>query len=604
MTGVILGIWCSSSIVNAAAVSSQETEAVSVITGFAEFHIQEHTLEFDADYKPELDFVLGQMPDQLEVYLDGEAEAVSIDVEWFDVEEAYETSDEYYFQFSPSWDETKYVLHEDLDLLTEAPYIAVFLKRAESGIATFAVTSSPYETQIFEYLVGEMGYSVAAACGIMANIQCESGFNPINMENLYESELGFTDETYTMAVDDGTYTNFAIDRVGYGLCQWTSPGRKQGLEEYAWECGTSIGDAGMQLSYLEKELVSGYRRLYRNILTLEDTAENAYVIGYDFCYDYERPANTERNAIKRGNLARDTYWMEYCSEGAAVYAGNLEQLSASAGKITVKGWAYDPEDPAAAMEMRIYVNGKLTASCVADKVRSDIHSAHGCGENHGFELTFDSGLSDTMTATVKVYAVNPYEMTGKYQVTGSPKNVLVVVGNNPFTDVRKSDFFYEPVLWAVSKGITTGTSETMFSPNAVCTRAQAVTFLWRANGCPDPTGNANPFADVKQGEYYYKAVLWAVEKGITTGTSSNTFSPDATVTRSQFVTFLWRTAGKPASGAGNSFTDVMGDAYYANAVLWAVEKGITNGTGDGKFSPDASCTRGQVVTFLYRSASK
>ena len=171
-----------------------------------------------------------------------------------------------------------------------------------------------------------------------------------------------------------------------------------------------------------------------------------------------------------------------------------------------------------------------------------------------------------------------------------------------FDDVKDpSQYYYEPVYWAVEKGVTTGSSPTTFNPNAGCTRAQVVTFLWRAAGKPEPARTENPFNDVKADAYYYKAVLWAVEKGVTTGTSDTTFRPDATCTRGQIVTFLWRSNDQPEpTKTDNPFTDVKADQYYYKAVLWAVEKGITKGTSDTRFSPDSTCTRGQIVTFLYR----
>lgn len=168
-----------------------------------------------------------------------------------------------------------------------------------------------------------------------------------------------------------------------------------------------------------------------------------------------------------------------------------------------------------------------------------------------------------------------------------------------FHDVTRFDYFYDAVKWAVDHDITSGTGRFTFSPNAVCTRAQTVTFLWRAAGSPRPVSTVNPFTDVHYGDYFYQAVLWAVENGITMGTSATTFSPDATVTRAQVVTFLWRANGQPAAW-NSGFTDVSADAYYAKAVAWAVQNGITTGTGFGVFSPDAACTRAQIVTFLYR----
>ena len=170
----------------------------------------------------------------------------------------------------------------------------------------------------------------------------------------------------------------------------------------------------------------------------------------------------------------------------------------------------------------------------------------------------------------------------------------------PFDDVSSRDYYYDAVEWAVEQGITSGTSRRTFSPDAPCTRAQVVTFLWRAAGSPAPMLNKNPFTDVRTGDYYYDAVLWAVQNGITTGTSATTFSPDATVTRAQVVTFLWRANGQPAAG-NSGFLDVSSNAYYARAVDWAFANGITTGMDYGAFGPDTACTRAQIVTFLYRA---
>lgn len=175
---------------------------------------------------------------------------------------------------------------------------------------------------------------------------------------------------------------------------------------------------------------------------------------------------------------------------------------------------------------------------------------------------------------------------------------------NHFVDVPTAAYYYDAVLWAAEKGITSGTDATHFDPNGVCTRAQAVTFLWRANGSPEPTTADNPFADVSADAYYYKAVLWAVEKGITEGTTTTTFSPDAVCSRSQIVTFQYRAALSPTTGTVNPFTDVADSAYYANAVLWAVKEGITQGTTATTFSPNDDCTRAQIVTFIFRQLGK
>lgn len=171
-----------------------------------------------------------------------------------------------------------------------------------------------------------------------------------------------------------------------------------------------------------------------------------------------------------------------------------------------------------------------------------------------------------------------------------------------FTDMpAKDNWAHDPIDWAVANQITSGTAADKFSPDAVCTRAQAVTFLWRVAGSPEPAGNSNPFNDVAEDAYYFKAVLWAVENNVTAGTGATTFSPDATCTRGQIVTFLWRYEGEPtATEDGNPFADVKAGAYYETAVLWAAEAGITAGTSATTFSPDIACTRAQIVSFLYR----
>lgn len=209
----------------------------------------------------------------------------------------------------------------------------------------------------------------------------------------------------------------------------------------------------------------------------------------------------------------------------------------------------------------------------------------------------DSYVSDIVAATGHSFA------DGKCSVCGADDPACLP--ENPFIDVEEADYFFIPVLWALQKEITNGISATEFGPNAHCTRGQIVTFLWRACGSPEPTMTANPFSDVKEAEYYYKAVLWAVENSITTGMSETTFEPDATCTRGQVATFLWRTQGKPDSQSStNPFVDVRSGEYYYDAVLWAVGNGVTQGTGINTFSPDDSCTRGQIVTFLYRVLAK
>ena len=246
-------------------------------------------------------------------------------------------------------------------------------------------------------------------------------------------------------------------------------------------------------------------------------------------------------------------------------------------------------------------NGDVTAS----------HKSASKGTTVTLTVDPDKGyVLDTLTVLDgKDKELKLTEKNGKYTFTMPASKVTVeamfkaeqTTGKNPFTDVPAGSYYEDAVIWAVDKGITTGTSATTFNPNGICTRAQAVTFLWRAAGSPAAKSSAMPFADVKAGSYYYDAVLWAVEQGITKGTSDTTFSPDATCTRAQIVTFLWRANGSPAVSGNSAFTDVAADAYYAAAVTWAEKNDVTGGIGGGLFGSNNNCTRAQIVTFIYRS---
>ena len=279
------------------------------------------------------------------------------------------------------------------------------------------------------------------------------------------------------------------------------------------------------------------------------------------------------------------------------------------------------------------VNANATALTVAATFKASSSGGGGGGGGGGavstYTLTFDTNggsaidkITKDSGTTIDLAAYKPtragYTFTGWFSDKALTKAVTSVkltanttvyakwtqnggTAQNPFVDVKEGAYYYDAVLWAVEQKITSGTSATTFSPDASCTRAQMVTFLWRAAGSPKVENGKNPFTDVKADAYYYDAVLWAVEKGVTSGTSATTFSPDATVTRGQTVTFLYRNAGSPEVSGTMPFTDVEADAYYAKAVQWAVQQKITTGTSETTFSPMSDCTRGQIVTFLYRA---
>ena len=342
-----------------------------------------------------------------------------------------------------------------------------------------------------------------------------------------------------------------------------------------------------------------------------------------------------------------------CSESADI----LELLRVNY-QLSISGWDYaqaklresmltpdwQPEDPAIVS----YKDGVLTGKSVGKTTMTatlpdggtelsvTVNVTQATSEHHWQNIRYDwledlsqvtasadcshcdELLTETVKTTSRVTKQPTYEAEGETTYTAVFKNKTFATQNktvsipklvkpdgpdNPFVDVREGSYCYDPVLWAVHHDplITNGTDATHFSPDAACTRAQVVTFLWRAKGCPEPRNRNTPFSDVKSSDYFFDAVLWAVENGITTGTSLEKFSPKKACTRAQVVTFLWRAGGMPAPAAANNpFTDVPAGQYYTNAVLWAVGKGVTSGTGASSFSPDKTCTRGQIVTFLYR----
>ena len=227
------------------------------------------------------------------------------------------------------------------------------------------------------------------------------------------------------------------------------------------------------------------------------------------------------------------------------------------------------------------------------------------GRDQTFTITPDKGyaVSNVKIDGKSIGAVKSYTFENVRR-THTIEVIFMKANGNPqtgvFVDVATGSYYEDAVDWAVENGITQGTDDTHFVPDGICTRAQAVAFLWRAAGSPKPETRTMPFTDIPAGSYYYDAVLWAVENGITKGTSDTTFNPNMTCTRAQIVAFLWRSEKSPAAGTANPFADVKSTAYYADAVLWAVKENITRGTTNTTFSPDADCTRSQIVTFLWR----
>ena len=351
--------------------------------------------------------------------------------------------------------------------------------------------------------------------------------------------------------------------------------------------------------------------VFRSDITITaDTATHMQTIAMTYL-----PANYTKvdAAIAKANALNKDNYMDFSGVEAAVNAvvrgkNITEQSEVDAmakvieeaiNALVRKSSGGDDSDPTYAIEVGKDIrNGTVTANRrYAER-----------GDTVTITVKPDDGFKlDDLTVTDK----NGKELkltdkgNGKYTFTMPASKVEIKatfvkeVETSPFSDVSTSAYYYEAVKWAQEKGITGGIGNGLFGPNQPCTRAQIVTFLWRAAGSPEPKSMSS-FSDVSADSYYAKAVAWAVENGITTGTGDGKFSPDATCTRAQSVTFLFRAIGKLVDSKAE-FSDVLTDSYYANAVAWAVENGVTNGIGDGLFGPDNSCTRAQIVTFLYRA---
>ena len=410
-----------------------------------------------------------------------------------------------------------------------------------------------------------------------------------------------TAKTYTVTLkfDDGATADQTLTVAENGTVILPAPTRS-GYAFQNWSDGTTTYTAGSEYTVTKEATLTATWK------------KTAFTVTLDYANNGET-ATENRGANDGDTITLPTptrsgrYAFVHWTDGTNTYAGGTNYTVTKDATLTAV-WRYIGSSS----------SGTTTSSYPVIAPRVD---------NGSISVTPGAASKGT-TVTITVKPNDGYELS-KLTVTDQSGNRLSLndQGNDKYTftmpsskvnvdaafskiettmnfwDVKQGDYYYDAVKWAVEKGITEGTGANFFSPNASCTRAQMVTFLWRAAGSPAPKSTVNPFTDVSASDYFYNAVLWAVENGITTGAGADRFAPGATVSRAQTVTFLHRANGSPAA-SGASFSDVAADEYYANAVAWAVQNGITTGTGNGKFSPNADCTRGQIVTLLYRADTK
>ena len=365
-------------------------------------------------------------------------------------------------------------------------------------------------------------------------------------------------------------------------------------------------------TYTVEVSADNYEVFNLNITITADTATHTQTIAMTYL-----PADYTKvdAAIAKANALNKDNYKDFSAVEAAVKAVVRDKNITEQSEVDAMAKAI--EDAIAALEQKPSSGGDDNAPTYAIEVDKDIRNGEVTanrryaerGDTVTITVTPDKGYTlETLTVTDKNgKEVKLTEKNGKYAFTMPASKVTVTATFmddntmlNFFVDVKASDYYYDAVLWAAQNGITSGTDAEHFSPNQPCTRAQIVTFLWRAAGSPEPKSMSS-FSDVSADSYYAKAVAWAVENGITTGTGDGKFSPDATCTREQAVAFLYRASGSPAVSGGSAFSDVAANAYYADAVAWAEKNGVTGGIGGGLFGSGNTCTRAQIVTFLYRA---
>ena len=422
---------------------------------------------------------------------------------------------------------------------------------------------------------------------------------PADMFLADEKETGFTitvtdyagDEIFTTApAVDGTNVNYQLNgTVGTAF-----------VEVKVKPDSSNYANASFTLTFVvnDKENVSGSISFPDGSAVYTGTGikyENATISGYSgtLRYGYTPNASTGASLDASGlPLTVGTYTVAVTFNSDASFGYKTATFTIT--KATPTG---TPGYTKLETSGKTLADAKLTVGTIrpTGTIAWDLPLTTVLEDGKAYAWTFTP--NDTHNYTILTGTLVPYVDDGMDYIPG-------VIGGNTgsfnFHDVSRLDYFYDAVKWAAENGIASGTGRYTFSPNAVCTRAQTVTFLWRAAGSPLPRYRVCPFTDVQPSDYYYNAVLWAVEQGITTGLNATTFGPDVTVTRGQVATFLYRAASAAKPSTFNPFTDVKTTAYNYDAILWAYDNRITTGTSDTTFSPDAYCTRAQIVTFLYR----
>ena len=445
---------------------SSETEDTQsethVITGFADFDIQDHYLYYSPDDRPDMDELISEMPDTLEVYLDDSDEATEIDVTWYDITEDYEEERSYYFQFSPEWDESEYELADGLDVWEDAPYIGVFFNLQDSdGKLMATVTGNTNETLVYHYLKNTMKVSDAVACGVLANIQCESYFNP---------NARFTERS---------------GLVSYGICQWNGE-RLDAMKSREGDKYTTITG---QLDYLYYELQHSESSAWKKVLNCDNTASGAYSASYNWARYFERCAeyyNGVAQYVQRARLARDKYWPVYTGLTSDTFSDVLisydcyeavewavkNEITTGFSDGTFRPW--NTCNRAAVVTFLWRLAGKPNPTKTADfkdmTGNVEFDKAISWAEEEGITTGFSDGTFRPWNNCNRAAIVT---FLWRYAEKAEPSKAA------DFKDMTGNAEFDKAISWAEEKRITTGWSDKTFRPWNNCSRAAIVQFLYR-----------------------------------------------------------------------------------------------------------------------------
>lgn len=488
-------------------------------------------------------------------------------------------------------------------ILTADDYDVKYTDNINAGTATVTVTGKGNFTgtasKNFTIAQAYLSVENQTVTHFRTETDAKSYAVPADMFLADEKETGFTitvtdyagDEIFTTApAVDGTNVNYQLNgTVGTAF-----------VEVKVKPDSSNYANASFTLTFVvnDKENVSGSISFPDGSAVYTGTGikyENATISGYSgtLRYGYTPNASTGASLDASGlPLTVGTYTVAVTFNSDASFGYKTATFTIT--KATPTG---TPGYTKLETSGKTLADAKLTVGTIrpAGTIAWDLPLTTVLEDGKAYAWTFTP--NDTHNYTILTGTLIPYVDDGMDYIPGV---IGGSTGSFNFHDVSRFDYFYDAVKWAAENGIASGTGRYTFSPNAVCTRAQTVTFLWRAAGSPLPRYRVCPFTDVQPSDYYYNAVLWAVEQGITTGLNATTFGPDVTVTRGQVATFLYRAASAAKPNTFNPFTDVKTTAYNYNAILWAYDNRITTGTSDTTFSPDAYCTRAQIVTFLYR----